>query len=70
MKTITVRGQGSYAAKPDYVELTLVLEARATDYDEAMAAAAVQLEQIHSRLQSASFAKGRAKSTVYYVRTE
>ncbi|HHU04095.1 MAG TPA: SIMPL domain-containing protein, partial [Fastidiosipila sp.] len=48
MKTITVRGQGSYAAKPDYVELTLVLEARATDYDEAMAAAAVQLEQIDS----------------------
>ena len=70
MKTITVRGQGSYAAKPDYVELTLVLEARATDYDEAMAAAAVQLEQIDSSLQSAGFAKGSAKTTVFNVRTE
>lgn len=45
-RTITVKGIGKASARPDYVMLTMELEAKDKEYDKAMDIAAKQLEQL------------------------
>lgn len=43
MRTITVKGTGNVSAKPDYIILTLNIEALSETYDRAMSEAAERI---------------------------
>lgn len=45
MRTITVKGTGNVSAKPDYIILTLNIEALSETYDRAMSEAAERIEK-------------------------
>ena len=46
MRTITVKGTGNVSAKPDYIILTLNIEALSETYDRAMSEAAERIEKM------------------------
>ncbi len=45
MRTITVKGTGNVSARPDYIILTLDIEALSESYDRAMSEAAERIEK-------------------------
>ena len=49
-RTITVKGVGSATAKPDYVIISMTLDAQDMKYEKAMELAAVHLEQLKASL--------------------
>ena len=49
-KTITVKGIGKASTSPDYVILSLGLKAQDKKYDQAMAQAAEQIQQLKDSL--------------------
>jgi len=49
-RTITVKGIGNVSTRPDFVILTMKLEAKDKEYDKAMELAAKQLEQLNASL--------------------
>lgn len=70
LRTITVKGTGRVSIRPDYVVLSLDLEAKNIEYDKAMAIAAKQLSELNDTLASIGFEKGAIKTTNFDVRTE
>lgn len=44
MRTITVKGTGNVSARPDYIILSLNIEANSKNYDLAMSEAAERIE--------------------------
>lgn len=46
MRTITVKGTGNVSARPDYIILTLNIEALSESYDRAMSEAAERIERL------------------------
>ena len=54
MRTITVKGTGNVSAKPDYIILSLNIEALSETYDRAVSEAAERIE----RLQGAAVRVG------------
>ena len=69
-RTITVKGIGKATAKPDFVVLTMSLEASDMDYDKAMQKAAEQIQQLNDTLVGIGFEKGSVKTTNFNVRTD
>ena len=68
-RTITVKGVGKVSAKPDYVIISLSLEAKDKDYDRAMAIASDQIEQLNVPIERLGFEKGSLKTTNFNVST-
>jgi len=69
-RTITVKGIGKVSAHPDYVILTMKLEAKDKEYDKAMGIAAKQAEQLNTSLASIGFEKESVKTTNFDVDTD
>lgn len=66
-RTITVKGIGKVSARPDYVILTMKLEAKDKEYDKAMDTAAEQLSQLNDSLAAIGFEKEDIKTTNFNV---
>jgi len=69
-RTITVKGIGNVTAAPDYVVISMSLEAQDNDYDETMELAAKQIELLNSSLEAIGFEKKSVKTTSFNVRTD
>lgn len=69
-RTITVKGTGKLTAKPDYIVLSMTLEARAEEYSNAVELSATQLGELSDSLGSAGFEKASLKTTDFNVRTD
>jgi len=69
-RTITVKGIGNVTAAPDYVVISMSLEAQDNDYDETMELAAKQIELLNSSLEAIGFEKKSIKTTSFNVRTD
>lgn len=70
LKTITVKGIGSVSTRPDWVELSLSLEALDPDYNKAMLLADTAIRQLALALKGAGFEKEDLKTTNFHVSTE
>lgn len=68
--TITVKGTGSVTAAPDYVVLSLTLEAHSMDYGETMENGVEQLGLLTGALCCAGFNKNDLKTVGFNVRTD
>ena len=51
-RTITVKGVGTATVKPDFVILSLSVEARNEDYEKAMQEAAHKIETLQTAIQT------------------
>lgn len=69
-KTITVKGIGRASARPDYIVISMNLEAADKMYDEAMALAAGNISLLTDVLTGSGFAKEAVKTTYFNVRTD
>ena len=58
MRTVTVKGTGNVSARPDYIILSLNIEALSETYDRAMSEAAERIE----RLQGAAVCRENRKT--------
>lgn len=65
-----MKGIGKVSAKPDYVELYMILESKDRDYDKAMSNAGDQIQELNQTLGSIGFEKDSVKTTNFNVRTE
>lgn len=52
MRTITVKGTGNVSARPDYIILSLNIEANSKNYDLAMSEAAERIEKLKVSLSA------------------
>ncbi len=68
-RIITVKGIGKASAKPNYVVLSMSLEAQNMNYEKAMDQATTQLEQLRNSLAGIGFEKDSVKTTNFNVRT-
>ncbi len=66
-RTITVKGIGKVSAKPDYVVLSMSMESKNRDYDEAMSLAEQKIAQLNESLASVGFEKDSVKTTDFIV---
>lgn len=69
MKTITVKGTGNVSAKPDYIVLSLSIEAMKQSYDEAMDEANTRIEKLQDAAVSVGYEKDILKTTSFDVET-
>lgn len=69
-RTITVTGTGRASAAPDYVTLSMTLEAKDKDYETAMELAAKQIGELRGHFVNAGFGKEDLKTESFDVRTE
>ena len=69
-KTITVKGIGKVSAVPDYVVITMSLEAHENDYEETLELAAKKIEYLNTSLVEIGFEKKTVKTTSFNVRTD
>ena len=69
-KTITVKGIGKVSAVPDYVVITMSLEAHENDYEETLELAAKKIEYLNTSLEEIGFEKKSVKTTSFNVRTD
>lgn len=66
-RTITVKGNGKVTARPDYVILTMSLEAKDKEYDKAMDIASEQLVGLGDSLAAVGFDREAVKTTNFNV---
>lgn len=69
-RTITVKGTGNMSVRPDYVILSMSLEAKDKKYEKAMDIAATQLDKLNESLSSIGFNRESAKTTNFNVVTD
>lgn len=69
-RTITVKGVGKVAVKPDQVVIRMNLEAQNKSYDRAMALAAEQVADLKRAFEKAGFEKDALKTTDFDIRTD
>ena len=69
MRTITVKGTGNVSAKPDYIILTLNIEALSETYDRAMSEAAERIEKMQGAAVRVGYHKEDLKTTSFDVQT-
>ena len=69
MRTITVKGTGNVSAKPDYIILTLNIEALSETYDRAMSEAAERIERLQGAAVRVGYHKEDLKTTSFDVQT-
>lgn len=68
--TITIKGIGKVSARPDFVVLSMKLEAKDKEYDKAMVTAEEQLSQLKDSLVSMGFEKNAVKTTNFNIHTD
>ena len=68
-RKITVKGVGSFKAKPDYVVLSLTLDTIRMNYEKAMNREAEKLELLTNALTSIGIKKDAIKTTNFNVET-
>ena len=69
MRTITVKGTGNVSARPDYIILTLNIEALSETYDRAMSEAAERIEKMQGAAVRVGYHKENLKTTSFNVQT-
>ena len=69
MRTITVKGTGSVSARPDYIILSLNIEANSRTYDLAMSEAAERIEKLQGAAVRVGYRKEDLKTTSFDVLT-
>lgn len=69
-RTITVKGVGKVSTTPDYVVITMGLEAKNKDYETTLELAAQKIEQLNASLEKIGFEKKAVKTTNFNVRTD
>lgn len=69
-RTITVKGIGNVSAAPDYVVISMSLEAQSMNYDETLEFAAKKIEYLNTSLKEIGFEKKSVKTTNFNVRTD
>lgn len=69
-RTITVKGMGRVTTAPDYVVISMSLEAHERDYEATMELAAKKIEQLNASLEEIGFEKKSVKTTNFNVRTD
>ncbi len=69
MRTITVKGIGHVSAKPDYITLSLGIQATEKEYDKAMLDAARRIDLLEAAALSQGFEKGSLKTSSFNVTT-
>ncbi|MGI6122616.1 MAG: SIMPL domain-containing protein [Acetivibrionales bacterium] len=69
-RTITVKGMGRVTTAPDYVVISMNLEAHERDYEATMELAAKKIEQLNASLEEIGFEKKSVKTTNFNVRTD
>lgn len=69
MRTITVKGTGNVLVKPDFVVLSLSIETKNKNYEDAMREASEKIEQLSKSLSELDFEKESVKTTDFNVRT-
>ena len=69
-RTITVKGIGNVSAAPDYVVISMSLEAQSMNYDETLELAAKKIEYLNTSLEEIGFEKKSVKTTKFNVRTD
>ena len=69
MRTITVKGTGSVSARPDYIILSLNIEALSETYDRAMSEAAERIERLQGATVRVGYHKVDLKTTSFDVQT-
>lgn len=67
-RTITIKGVGRATIKPDYVILSLTVEAKEKKYAIAVESAAKKINKLNEVLEQAGFETGCAKTINYNVR--
>ena len=63
MRTITVKGVSKVTVKPDYIEITMKLEAKSKLYDKVMEQATEQLSRLNNALEAIGFEKDSLKTS-------
>ena len=69
MRTITVKGTGNVSARPDYIILSLNIEALSETYDRAMSEAAERIERLQGAAVCVGYHKEDLKTTSFDVQT-
>lgn len=69
-RTITVKGTGKVSAKPDFIVISISLEAQDMDYEKTMAMASGQLDLLRSAIAGIGFQRDDLKTTDFNVRTD
>ena len=69
-RTITVKGMGNVRTSPDYIVISMSLEAQNNDYDETMELAAKQIDYLNASLEKIGFEKKAVKTTKFNVHTD
>ena len=69
-RTITIKGSGSVSTKPDYVIITLTLEAKDKQYEKAMHQASEQIRQLQAALGKGKFDEDALKTSRFRVNTD
>lgn len=69
-RIITVRGVGTAKTKPDWVKISINLNAKDKDYEKAMDLASEQIASLNAALREAGFKKGSLKTLNFNVNTE
>lgn len=69
-RTITVKGMGRVTTAPDYVVISMSLEAHEKNYEATMGLAANKIEQLNASLTEIGFEKKSVKTTNFNVRTD
>lgn len=69
-RTITVKGMGRVTTAPDYVVISMSLEAHEKNYEATMGLAANKIEQLNASLVEIGFEKKSVKTTSFNVRTD
>lgn len=70
VRTITVKGMGRVTTAPDYVVISMSLEAHEMDYEATMELAAKKIEQLNLSLEEIGFEKKSVKTTNFNIRTD
>lgn len=68
-KTITVKGVGSVFVEPDYIVISMTVEATDMEYDMAMKTAADRIEALQNAAVAAGHVKKDLRTTRFHVET-
>lgn len=70
VRTITIKGMGRVTTVPDYVVISMSLEAHEMDYEATMKLGAKKIEQLNLSLEKIGFEKKSVKTTNFNIRTD
>lgn len=69
-RKITVKGKGNVRQKPDLVVITLNVESKHYDYDQAMDIASESIQSLASKVESLGFDRKELKTTSFDIDTD